>query len=110
MELESLYCLYSYQYLDMPYSEKTTSFSFSFNKYKELGPSFEREFVLSFIKAFNESIFYKISIRDIRIDDNYKLSILGFSPNEISSNFFKEMVASVYEKMDVLYRSYSHNC
>lgn len=103
MELESLYCLYSYQYLDMPYSEKSSSFTFDFSKYKDCDVLINEDFVLNFMKTFNKSILYKVSIRDIKIDDNYIISVFGFPTNASESKYFKETVTMVYKELDAIY-------
>ena len=103
MELESLYCLYSYQYLNMPYSKNNPSFTFDFSKYKDCGVLIDKSFISDFIKILNESIIYKASIRDVKIENEYIIKVFGFPSSECNSNYFKKTVAEVNEKLDALY-------
>ena len=87
MELEAIYCLYSYQYLEMPYGDDFPSKVVDLND-NHLVEKYENKDIIGiFLNRYNkECITHTFYYRDIRLNSVGKMTIYGF----IDSSYFEE--------------------
>lgn len=88
--LDAIYCLYSYQFLSMPYGSDYISATINISKYIKDGATIDESLLTKLNKTINNSYYFHITYRDIVVIDSKTIRIYGITDSHLNDQNLKE--------------------